>query len=60
MYRMSSPMHNKLTVVNLAIDQPQLQIDIYPYKILNFVRIGMDVGDKYFCAKGETPIYLLV
>ncbi len=60
MYTVCLPMHNKLMVVNLGVDAPQLQIDIYPYKFLHFVSIGMDVGHKYFCAKGETPIYILV
>jgi hypothetical protein len=60
MYTVCSPMHNKLMVVNLGMDVPQLQIDIYPYKFLKFVSIGMDVGHKYFCAVGETPIYFLV
>jgi hypothetical protein len=41
MYKCLHPMGNKITVVNLAVNCPQMQIDIYPYRFLFFVNRGI-------------------
>jgi hypothetical protein len=58
MYKNLHPKGNKLTVVNLAIDCPQMRFDIFPYRFLCFVNTGMlDVAK--FKEHSETMIYFL-
>jgi hypothetical protein len=42
MYDNLHPLDNKLTVVNLAVNCPQMRIDIYPYRFLCFVKSGIN------------------
>ena len=41
MYMGVLPMANSLSVVNLAVNTPQMRIDIYPYRFFCFVETGM-------------------
>jgi len=41
MYNSCHPLRNRMMVANLGIDSPQMQIDIYPYRFIKFVSLGM-------------------
>lgn len=51
-------MDNFLHVVNLAVNSTQLRINIYPYRFMQFVKVGL-TSDSEFKRPNETAIYFL-
>lgn len=58
-YKQQEPIRHSINIVNLAVDTPQITLDIFPFKFICFVEQGMlDIAET--CKEGESIIFFLV